>query len=246
MTILFLAITVLSFVLPQDSLLLPNACATIELSNTGLYGAPFVGNVVYRIPFKGIWNTITFSDNVPVRIVGFKVTPFALFINDGTRIARYFLNTMDRTVITRADDVSAFAITRSEEIIYSNQRLRTVHFLDYTGQEKNRLEDLSVRDLKVVDTLIYVLTNTLVAICDEFGTMRTQHLHKGSFNGMHVQDGRVYLFARGQQQLYVITDDQITSYDLPFRFQDITGSDSLIYVLNERGTVLYRYHSTAF
>jgi hypothetical protein len=183
---------------------------------------------------------------VPIRIVDFSVTPFALFINDGMQITRYFLSTMDRAVVTRANDISTFAITRSEEIVYSNQRTRTIHFLDYTGQEKNRFEDLFVRDLAIVDSLIYILTNTGVILYNEFGTIRAKYPHKGSLNGMHVQGGRIYLFTRGRQQLFTNTDGQIASYDLPYTLQDISGSDSLIYVLNERGTVLYRYHSTDF
>jgi hypothetical protein len=230
---------------PRDSLLLPRACATARVYGNEIFCAPFTGTTVYRMSSNGTLNAITFTD-VPTRIVDFDITPFALFINDGMQITRYFLSTMDRTVVTRASDISTFAITRSEEIVYSNKRTRTVHFLDYTGQEKNRLEDLYVRDLAIVDSLIYVLTNTGVTIYDEFGTMRAKYPHKGSFNGMHVQGGRTYLFTQGRQQLLMSTDGQIVSYGLPYKLQDISGSDSLIYVLDERGTVLHRYHSTDF
>jgi hypothetical protein len=246
MTSFLLLITYVTFPLPQDSLVLPFSCATVKVNDDEIFCAPFTGNTVCRIRPDRTITTFTFTDDSRTRIVDLAITPFALFINNGREIIRYFRTTLEPATIVSAQDISSFALTRFEDIIYADQYSRTVHFLDYTGKEKNRLEDLLARDLTVIDTTICILTNTSVVVYDEFGNLLTANPHSGVFNRMHIQGDRTYLFSPGQQVLQMMTDDDTVSYGLPFVIQDIAGKDSLIYVLNDRGSVLYLYHHAAF
>jgi len=240
----------MSFVLPEDSLLLPTACATIGHSPQRYYGllycAPFTGNTIYLISADGVINAELFTDDVRERIVSFAVTPFAFFVNNGRTIVRYFRSTMEPLEVIHASTITSFAITRSEEIVYVNPRERTVHFLDYTGQEKNRLEDIVVRDMAATDTVLYMLTPSHLVLYDGYGNEIEKQPHDGSFNGLHVQDDRVYLFTRGQQILYVLSGKKRKMYTLPITIQEIAGVEPYIYALDERGTVLYRFASTDF
>jgi|GEM_PF-3182383 len=246
MILIILNLICISSVTPVDSLILPQSCATVVTYNNNLYVAPFTGNSFYHLSANRVMNITVFADAPRVRIIDFAVTPFAFFINTGQKIVRYYRRTMEHDEVIRATSISSFAITESEELIYADPRTRTVHFLDYTGKEKSRLEDVFVRDMAITDSLIYLLTPAHVIIYDKFGNELRKVSHAGSFSSMYIQNGRIFLFSHGQQQLHIIFDQTTITYGLPVIIQDVAGMDTKIYVLNERGTVLYLFNSTDF
>jgi hypothetical protein len=248
-TTLFYIIYV-SFVLPEDSLRLPRACATIETYSSSfidnLYCAPFTGNTVYSISNTGMINAESFTDDPRERIIDFAVTPFAFFINNGQTIVRYFRSTMESMEVIKTGAIASFAITHSEEIIYVDPRERSVYLLDYTGEEKTRIEDIVVRDMVVTDSILYLLTPSYIALYDGFGNVLKEIPHAGSFTGIHIQKDRMFLFTHGQRKLHVFAGSLEQIYELPIIIQGMTGVGPHIYVLDKRGTVLYRFSDTDF
>jgi hypothetical protein len=250
MIILLSYIIYAAAILPQDSILLPNACTHIESYSyphaDRIYCAPFTGTTIYSIAKDGAVTAGLFTGNTRERIVAFAVTPFAFFINNGETIVRYFRSTMASLEVITATKITSFAITPSEEIIFANTLERALYLFDYTGEEKTRIEDIMVRDMVVIDTLLYVLTPSHVVLFDLFGNVLEQHSHNGSFNGLRVHDDRFFLFARGQQEIHVFSEQQEHVVVLPVIIQEIAIREPYIYVLDERGTVLYRFHSADF
>ena len=250
MVVLLSYIIYATSVLPLDSLLLPNACVHIEsysyTRSSQLYCAPSIGTTIYSISEGGAVKATMFTDDERERIVAFAVTPFAFFINNGRTIIRYFRSTMVPLDVISATKITSLAITPTEEIIFANPQERAVYLIDYTGKEKFRIEDIIVRDMIVIDTLLYLLTPSHVILFDLFGNELALHPHNGSFNNLQVYDDRFFLYTRGQQELHVVSGQKEHVVVLPVTIREMAIIKPYVYVLDERGTVLYRFRDTDF
>lgn len=235
----------LIFLEPIDSVFLNRELNSIEIYNHLIYCAPFTGKSIFMLDESRNLKPITFTDDPSYRIYGFAFTPFALYINNGRSIEKFYLASGVKEGIYISSDISSFIITLSEEIIFSNRQENMLIFLDFTNRVKLTIDDLNIKDLYLADDVIYILTKNSVLLCDKHGNIFEKKKIPEKLSKIFVDTAHVVLFSSDKKYFYLLNTDW-EKIELSHGIRDIAGNDKFIVMLNENGTNLYIYDSSRF
>jgi hypothetical protein len=238
-TLLLLCIT------PIDSVVLTTACNTLYAYQDTIFCAPFTGNSIFRLDELGTVQPITFTDNVNYRIRGIAVTPFFCYLNNGRSIEKYYFNSGIRETIFRANDITSFIVTRTDEVILSEWQKQEVIFLDFMYAPRFVMEDVSVKDMFYADTTIYLLLQNRILLCDEYGNVLKETPVPAAARRIFVVDSSIMIFSPGDTYLYEI-NDSVRKIALPHGVNDIAERNEHIVILDNHGTTLFVYRKSDF
>ncbi len=230
---------------PIDSVLLNKEFYSIEIYNRSLYCAPFIGESIFLLDDAYNLKPLTFTDDPSYRIYDFHVTPFALYINNGTSIQKFYTAAGAIETVYTSTDISSFIITPSEEIIISERQKRILKYLDFTHRTKLIIEDISVQDLCFADKKIYALTKKDVLSYDEHGNILRDEKNPNRLSKIYADSTLILLFSPDKKYIYAL-DTIWRKIELNHEIRDITGSDESLVVLGDNGNTLYFYNKSQF
>jgi hypothetical protein len=207
--------------------------------------APRVGKSIYVLTESNELNAIPVTDDANYRIYGFEVTPFAMFINRGTALEKYYVSYGHREAVYHSRDISAFTITPSDEIILADRQDHEIVFLDFAYEAKFRLDNLKVLDLQWDKDTVYALTKNNLYIYDEYGNQLKKMAIPERLDRIHVGDGKVFLYSKASNRVYRL-DIEWKQTTLPFNVSDMCTKDEILIILDGTGTTLYLYNNSDF
>ena len=226
-----------------DSLRVP--CTTMTYYNNNVYCAPFASASIYRYIRRDSLLPITFTDDRNYRIVDFQVAPFTVYLYNGLTIDKYYRASGERIPVYASRDIAAFTVTPWEELIIADRKQREIIFLDGNYDVKYRVLDMSVADMCMSEETLYLLTNSALLVCDELcNTTMTVPLpapcdRVTCIHGMPA----VYLTGTRKIRTFSTTwQETILSHTI----QDVTCSDSVVFILGDDGFTLYHYSVSDF
>jgi len=186
---------------------------------------------------------ITFTDNPNYRIYDFSITPFAIYLNNGSSIDKYYLASGITEVILRSSNISSFIITPSDELIYSEQQKRELIFLDFTNNIKFEKNEIKANHLCFANDQLYILTKKALLISDEYANILESKEITKKVNKIFADSTHVIIFSSGERLAYLLEDDW-KAIELPHGIRDMSGNNRFIVMLDENGSTLYIYSSS--
>lgn len=223
---------------PGDSIVLPGNFTRTVCCDGILYLAPGIGTSIFRFHTPNNLNALSFTDDVNYRIRGFKLTPFAFYINRGTALEKYYPASGKRELVYAAKDISSFDLTPAEEIILGDRRHRALFFLDLEYRIRFKIENISVEDLQWHDDVLYVLTRNSVNTFDEHGNQIEKKAIPDRCDRIIVSDRQLLIFTAGTNYLFK-ADSTWLRKELPFTISDVCMKDDSIVILDGAGSTLY-------
>lgn len=223
-----------------DTIALSRNCNRIECYEGQLYLAPRVGQSIFRIVAPDSLNPVSFTDDINYRIRGFKMTPFAIYMNRGTAIEKFFVASGKKEIIYTSGNISSFTMTPAEEIILADRQTRQLIFLDFTNQIKFKIENLNVEDVVWSDTTVYALTMSAINQYDEHGNLLDIRPVPEGCNHIFVADRTVFVFTEQSNYMYR-ADVDWRRIELPVTISDICATNKAYIILNGIGNILHFY-----
>lgn len=230
---------------PCDSIRLVNRLCRIEHLEGTLYGAPCIGTSIFRFSGPDMTNPISFTDDVNYRIRGFKPTPFALYLNRGTSIEKYYPAAGVRETVCTAGDIVSFDLTDAEEVILADRRKQELIFLDFAFQRKYVVANIAVEDLRWRNDLLYVLVRNRIHIYDEHGNLVETRAIPERCNRITATADELLIFSEKARHIFR-SDTAWSRIELPFTVLDISGKDDGLVILDGSGATLYIYRRGGF
>jgi hypothetical protein len=218
---------------------------SIKVYNDRIYCAPFTGKSIFMLDDSNHLIPTTFTDNVNYRIYDFHMTPFALYLNNGSSIEKYYPASGVKENIYSSKDISSFVLTTSDEVILSDRYTRELIFLDFTNSARLKKTDLQINDMQMVNGIIYILTKNKILNIDEHGNILKEEKIPGKLNRIFVNNNTVIIFSSNSDSLYML-DTDAKEINLSHGIRDISGNDGLIVILDKNGTTLYLYSTSEF
>jgi hypothetical protein len=230
---------------PIDTIPLKKEFNRIEIYRSAIYCAPFIGKSIFVLDESQNLKPITFTDDVNYRIYDFFITPFAIYLNNGRSIDKFYLASGVKENSYSSTDINTFVITPSEEIIFSDRQKHELIFLDFTNNIKFKKVDLKIDDLYSIENTIYILTKNNVLICDEYGNVIEEKEIPEKLNRIVVDSTSVIIFSPYEKYLYKLNENW-EKIEFSHDILDITANDEIIVILSENGTALYIYSKSNF
>lgn len=223
-----------------DPITLPVRLCRIEYFQGTLYGAPCVGTSIFRFIGSGRIDPISFTDDVNYRVRGFKPTPFALYINRGPSIEKYYPASGARESVWAAGDITAFDLTDADEVILADRQARELIFLDFAFQKKHVIPDIACEDLQWHDGRLYALTRNRIHVYDEHGNLLETMQVPERADRLRVAAGDLLVFS--ERARYIFRGGPAWSrIALPFAVLDICARDDGFLILDGIGTTVHIY-----
>ncbi len=245
MNCMFCLFLTFSLLHPADSITLDRNFNSLTCYNDQLFLAPRVGRSIYNLTASNDLIAIPITDDVNYRIYDFEVTPFAIFINQGMAIEKYYTSYGNREPIYFSRDISSFTITASDEIILADRQNLEIVFLDFTYEEKFQIDNLKVLDLQWYADTVYALTKNSIHKYDEYGNLLEKKAIPEHLDKIHVCYGKLLLYSKSSNHVYRL-DTEWEKKTLPFNVSDMCTKDETLLILNGTGTTLYLYNRHDF
>jgi hypothetical protein len=230
---------------PSDSIALDKTFNSLECCDNQLFVAPRVGQSIYGLTKSNELNAIPVTDDVNYRIYDFEVTPFAIFINRGIAIEKYYISYGHRETIYLSRDISSFTITPSDEIILADRQNHEIIFLDFAYEEKFRIDNVKALDLQWSRDTVYALTKNNIYIYDEYGNQLEKKSIPERLDKIYACEGKVLLYSKSSNHVYRL-DTEWKQTTLPFNVSDMCTKDGMLIILDGTGTTLYLYNNNDF
>ncbi len=235
----------LVFFEPGDSIFLGRELNRIEIYNNNIYCAPFIGKSIFILDESKKLTPTTFTDDENYRIYDFRITPFAIYLNNGNAIEKFYFASGKKERIYSSSYISSFVITSSEEVILSDRQRRKLIFLDFINRVKFIIDDLIIKDLYLTDDVIYILTQNSILFCDEYGNLFEEKKIPEKFGRFFVHNKKVIIFSSEKKYLYILNTDW-QKIELTHGLRDIVANNDFFVMLDENGTTLYFYSISDF
>lgn len=225
---------------PINTIELDRTYNTIEIYEDRIYLASFTGKSVFVLDDSSKVEPIAFTDDVNYRILDFSITPFAIYLNNGTTLEKYYTASGIKEKIYAAKDISSFIITPSEEVIFSDRYKHELLFLDFSYNVRLLISDLSIKDLYFADDILYVLTKSKLYFYDEHGNVIQEVEIPDKCTNIIVKDSTIILYSIDEKYLYK-RNREWTKIELTLGIRDIVLTSNSLVILDENGTTLYIY-----
>jgi len=226
---------------PVDVISLEKEFNRIEVYGGTLYLAPFIGKSIFKFTELKNLTAISFTDDVNYRIYNFLITPFAIYLNNGKSIEKFYRAHGVKEIIYRSQDITTFVVTPSEEVIFTDRMKRELIFLDFTNNIKFKEFDMQIKDLQIIDNTIYALTNNSIILFDEYGNVNTTRQIPEKCDRILVDSAAIFLFSSNKEYCYELNSD-VKKIEYPHNIRDMCMHDGFIVILDGSGTRLYFYN----
>ena len=235
----------LFFAEPIEAVAFDRKFHRIEFYNNHIYCAPFTGRSIFRLTESRELKAVSFTDDVNYRIYDFHITPFAVYLNNGKSIEKfYFAQGMKENVFS-SRDIASFIITSSDEVIFADREKDELVFLDFTNNVKFKEFDLQIKDLQMSDNVIYALTNNSIILFDIHGNSIEERKTPEKFSRIFVDNAAIFLFSQNKEYFYILNDD-VQKIEFPDGISDICGNGKFTVILDGSGSHLYIYNRSDF
>ncbi len=220
-----------------DTLVLEGRYERMECSGDVIYLAPAIGTSI-SMWHDGAHEAISLTDEPNYRIRSFRVTPFALYINRGTAIEKYYLASGIREIIHTGRDITAFDVTQTEDIILADRYERRLLFLDPDLRTRQTVEDIVVKDLRWHNGHLHALVRNGIETYDEHGN-RMDRIALPERCDRIAPCGDKLLAFREKTTYAFEVDPERHKREYPFTIQDFCMKDDSAVVLDGAGSTLY-------
>ena len=232
-----LCILLSSFLQPIDSVTLSRRFDRIEYHHNALYAAPLIGKSIFRIhDTDSLW-AFSFTNELNYQIRDFRMTPFAIYINQGTTLEKYYMIAGIKEAVFTSDDIASFDLSPAQEIVLADRRRREIIFLDFTYQTKFRIENISAEDLRWYEDHLYVLTRSAIHIYDEYGNLVEKRRTPEICNRINLINGKIVVFTERADYIY-IAEEVWMKREFPYPILDLSESQKSLIILDENGTTI--------
>ena len=236
---------VLFFLAPIDSVQLSRECSRIHSHEATIFCSPFTGNSIFRLDEQQDMQSITFTDDVNYRIRDIALTPFAIYLNNGRAIDKYYRTSGIKEAVFVSTDITSFIITRTEEIVLADHKKRQIIFLDFIYTPRFVIHDVTARDMTYLNDTIYILLQNSIMVCDEHGNIIKETPTSARADRIFAYDTSIILYYSDGNILHVV-DDEVQSVELTHGVRDIVNHKDFIVILNQYGTTLFVYRKSDF
>ncbi|UCD05514.1 MAG: hypothetical protein JSV98_10465 [candidate division WOR-3 bacterium] len=226
-----------SFLQPIDSVILSRRFDRIEYDHNDLYAAPLIGKSIFRIRDDDSLRAFSFTNELNYQIRDFRVTPFAIYINRGTTLEKYYISAGIKEAVFTSDDIASFDLSRAQEIVLADRRRHEIIFLDFAYQTKFRIENISAEDLRWHEDLLYILTRSAIYIYDEYGNLIEKRPTPEICNRINFINGKMVVFAERSDYVY-IAEEVWVKREFPYPILDLSESPKSLMILDENGTII--------
>lgn len=224
---------------------LPRNFSRMECYGDKLYLAPRISTSIYEFIAQDSIRPVSVTDEVNYRIFDFRITPFAIYINRGSALEKFFITSGKKEVVFRSRDISSFALTPADEIILADRQTQELIFLDFLYQEKFRIANVQILDIQWRDTLIYALTPKRIFVYDEYGNLIDDIPTPEWSNRIITNHRDILIFAEQNNYIYR-AGVEWQRIEFPFAVSDICLQKNAIVILDGTGHYLYRYKRDEF
>jgi hypothetical protein len=225
---------------PQRVIDLPAEFNSVTVYNGVIYLAPFIGKSIYRCD-PGRIEPLQFSELGDYRIRDFRITPFAVYFNDGRKIEKLYLSSGHLETIYEGDDISSFAITPAGEIVIADRGERELVFLDFRNAVKVRKDNIYAIDVEYDNDRVYCLTGPEVVVLDEFSNVIETMKLETVCERIVLDSAAVYVFSAGRNVMYR-ADNEAKAIEFPERIRGAAFGDSIMVLLTSNGTAIHIYY----
>ncbi len=233
--ILYILLTISSQ--PGDSVVFSRNFEHLECYQNALYLGPLIGRSILRLHDHDSLTTISITDEVNYRMSNFRLTPFAIYINRGGILEKYYLTSGKRETVFTSRDISSFDLSPPEEIILADRQKHELLFLDFTYTIRFKIENILIEDLRWYEDQVYVLTKNSVHIYDEHGNLVEKKLTPEFCNRIKVVNHKILIFTEKSNYLY-IADKPWMKKEFPFTILDVCEKEQSVIILDGLGTTL--------
>jgi len=235
----------LFFIIPQETIHTVQKFNTVVCYDNRIFLAPFTGTSIFEFTKAREFKPITFTDDVNFRIYDFHITPFALYLNNGTAINKFYFASGIIEEVYSSKDISAFIITPFDELIFADRTTHELTFLDFADQVKFKKTDIIIKDLQEYNNVIYALSSNNMILFDEHGNVLEEKKIPENCNRLFVDSNNIYLYSNDKKYLYRLADDW-EKIDLPHSISDICANNKLTVMLDGLDNNLYIYNKSDF
>ncbi|OPX18235.1 hypothetical protein BXT86_02195 [candidate division WOR-3 bacterium 4484_100] len=227
---------------PAEIIPLNHQFRTITVYKNRIYLAPLIGTTIYQMEGPDTFIPITFTDEIDYQIRNFKVTPFAIYFNNGKSIEKFYYTTGTMETIHTGDDIISFVIKPSGELILADRREHSIKILDFHYRPAYQINEIKVKDLWWFRERLYVLTRNSIVQYDRFGNFLKKSRLKYHTQKIRVDSTGIYLFSSQDSYLYLY-DQKWHRIKLNHKISDIALMKNKIIILDDKGTTLYIYNN---
>jgi hypothetical protein len=238
--VLFLSVVLVE---PVDIIYLDREFNRIELYDGTLYLAPFIGTSIFKFTELKNLSAISFTDDVNYRIHNFHITPFAIYLNNGKSIEKFYRTQGVKEMIYSSQDITTFIVTPSEEVICTDRMKRELIFLDFTNTIKFKETDIQIKDLQIFDNDIYALTHNSIVLFDEYGNAIDKKQIPEKCDRILVDSVALFLFSSNKKYCYTINGD-VQKIEYSHSIRDMCIHDGHLVILDGNGSRLYFYNKS--
>ena len=241
--VLMMPLLFLFFLEPIHEIHLDRELNSIEIYNNKIYCAPRTGMSIFELTESEDLHAISFTDDVNYRIYDFYVTPFAIYLNNGRSIEKFYFTSGVKETVYSATDISSFILTPADEIILADHQMRELVFLDFTNSVKFKEPNITIKDLQFVNGIIYTLTKKNIILFDEFGNILGEKKIPEKLNHIFVEDADIFLFSPKKKYFYRFGDDW-EKVEFLHGITDMCSNNQSIVILDGSGSYLYFYNKS--
>lgn len=224
---------------------LPRNFSRVECYGDKLFLAPRISTSIFEVVTQDSIRPLSFTDEVNYRIYDFRITPFAIYINRGDALEKFFIASGRKEVVYRSRDISSFALTPADEIIIADRETQELIFLDFLYQVKFTIANVQILDIQWRDTLIYALSPKRIYVYDEYGNL-IDNIPTPEWSDRIVTDHSDILVFTEQNNYIYRAGVEWQKIEFPFAVSDICLQKNSIAILDGTGHFLYRYHRDEF
>jgi hypothetical protein len=217
----------------------------IECQDDDLFLSPRIGQSIAQFVTADSLKLITVTDEINYRIYDFRIAPFAIYINRGNALDKFYTSSGQKETIYASRDISSFTLTPDDEIILSDRQTRELIFLDFTYEVKFKIENISIEDIQWHDTLIYALTSHRIHIYDEHGNLIERRAIPEPSNRMVVDDDMILIFTEQNKHLYR-AGAEWRRIEFPYAISDICIKNNSVLILDGSRNYLHSYNRDDF
>ena len=237
MQIALLCILLSSCTEPVDSMIFGRRFNGIEYHHNCLYAAPLIGKSIFQIYDSDSLRAFSFTNEVNYQIRDFRVTPFALYINRGIALEKYYISRGIKETVFSSNDISSFDLSTAGEIVLADRERRELLFLDFTYQLKFKIENISAEDLTWHEDLLYVLTRSAIHIYDEYGNFIEKRPTPEVCHRIKSINEKIVVFIERAHYIYIAEEDWVKK-EFSYAVLDISECRESLIILDGNGTVI--------
>lgn len=217
----------------------------VECYNNKLYLSPRIGKSIAQFVTGDSFDLISVTDEINYRIYDFQITPFAIYINRGTALEKFFITSGKKETIYASRDISSFSLTPGDEIVLCDRQTHELIFLDFTYEVKFKIDNISIEDVQWHDTLIYALAANRIHIYDEHGNLIENRTIPEPSNRIVVGDRDILVFAEQNNYLYR-AGVEWRRIEFPFAISDICIKNNVFIILDGNRNYIHSYNRNDF